>query len=216
MHLDHDELALLALDDTEPGDDQRVHLVNCADCRRAYDDLRAIVDSGRQTRYLRDLPPPPTRVWERIADEIRPSTSPVRSRRRLVLAAAVLVLLAALGLGLTLVPRHSTHVVAATRLTALAAAPASAYGQAEVVRTGSGTQLRVTLSGMPAPSGYYEAWLFDPATGDMYPMGPLTLDGGVLSISGVDLSRYTGVDISAQPIDDSGGHGLSMLRGTLR
>ena len=40
--------------------------------------------------------------------------------------------------------------------------------------------------------------------------------GGTVTVTGIDLGRYRGVDISAQPMNGSGGHGESMLRGALR
>jgi Anti-sigma-K factor rskA, C-terminal len=109
-----------------------------------------------------------------------------------------------------------TKLVSRAQLAALPSAPAGAHGAAEIVHAGSAIELRLTLTGMPTPNGYYEAWLFDPATGTMYPMGPLTESGGTVTVTGIDLGRYRGVDISAQPMDGSGGHGESMLRGALR
>ena len=231
MHLDHDQLALLALGDDEMTDDVRAHLDTCAQCDEVYTKVRDIVDIGADTRDLRDLPAPPPRVWaaiaaeigrplpeqERVAAPVRPPARPRRSRRwTLALAAAVVAIAATLGITTALHRTTSMQVVATTALAALPAAPQEAKGNASLVRVGSATELRISLTGMPQPSGYYEAWLFDPASGTMYPMGPLTTTGGTLEVSGIDLARFTGVDISVQALDDSGGHGQSMLRGALR
>jgi hypothetical protein len=150
-----------------------------------------------------------------------PSGGPGRDRTRILHATAIAVAAVVIGvagtLGLVaLRDSDGTKLVSRTQLGALPTAPAGAHGSAEIVHVGSAIELRLTLTGMPTPSGYYEAWLFDPVTGTMYPMGPVTESGGTVTVTGIDLGRYRGVDISAQPMDGSGGHGESMLRGALR
>jgi hypothetical protein len=169
-----------------------------------------------------DPAPPRTDISTPRLDSSAPWTGPAPGRGRRVgqaaaLAAAVAVIAVAGVLGLmALRGGDGTTPLSRTQLAALPEAPPSAYGSAELVRVGTATELRLTLSGMPLPVGYYEAWLFDPGTGAMYPMGPITATGGTITVTGVDLGRFTGVDISAQPMDGSGGHGESMLRGALK
>ena len=133
----------------------------------------------------------------------------------IAVAAVVIGVAGTLGL-VALRDSDGTKLVSRTQLAALPTAPTGAHGTAEIVHVGSTIELRLTLTGMPTPTGYYEAWLFDPASGAMYPMGPVTGSGGMVTVTGVDLDRYRGVDISAQPMDGSGGHGESMLRGALK
>lgn len=171
----------------------------------------------RRTTPARPVNHPPPR---------RPETptlpgGPGRDRARILHSTAIAIAAVVIGvagtLGLVaLRDSDGTTLVSRTQLTALPTAPAGAQGSAEIVHTGSAIELRLTLTGLPAPSGYYEAWLFDPATGTMYPMGPVSDSGGTVTVTGVDLGRYRGVDISAQSMDGSGGHGESMLRGALK
>jgi hypothetical protein len=294
MHLDPDRLVLLALGEEPVTADVADHLASCPPCQAELESMRDVVDLGRDTDSVRDLPSPPPRVWDGIMRQIlaesqllsesqaaaiagpgsrgsardvapsaraasddlvarppnadrsnghpsdrptagrrvgdppprRPETpmpagGPGRDRTRILHATAIAVAAVVIGVAGTLGivalrDGEGTKLVSRTQLAALPAAPAGAHGSAEIVHVGSAIELRLTLSGMPAPSGYYEAWLFDPATGTMYPMGPITESGGTVTVSGVDLGRYRGVDISAQSVDDSGGHGQSMLRGALK
>lgn len=170
----------------------------------------------RPTAVRRAGDPPP-----RGPETLTPSSALGRDHTRILHATAIAVAAVVIGvagtLGLVaLRDTDGTKLVSRTQLAALPTAPAGAHGSAEIIHVGSAMELRLTLTGLPSPSGYYEAWLFDPATGTMYPMGPVTKSGGTVTVTGIDLGRYRGVDISAQPIDGSGGHGESMLRGALR
>ena len=184
---------------------------------RAPDVDRSNGHPPRGTTSVRRTGDPPPRRPETPT----PSGGPGRDRTRILHATAIAVAAVVIGVAGTLgivAMRDSdgTKLVSRTQLGALPAAPAGAHGSAEIVRVGSAIELRLTLAGMPTPSGYYEAWLFDPVSGTMYPMGPVTDSGGTVTVTGVDLERFRGVDISAQPMDGSGGHGESMLRGALK
>lgn len=291
MHLEPDRLMLLALGEEPVTADVADHLASCPRCQAELESLRDVVDLGRHTDGLRDLPSPAPRVWDGIMRQIlaesqllsdrqaaalagpsgqaseremapsartatddvigrptspgqsnghpptRPATGdatdpPPRGsataspaggpgRSRILQATAIAVTAAIIGVAGTLgivALRDSdgTKLVSRAQLAALPAAPAGAHGSAEVVHVGLATELRLTLSGMPTPPGYYEAWLFDPAGGTMFPMGPITASGGTVTVTGVDLGRYRGVDISAQAMDGRGGHGQTMLRGALQ
>ena len=71
QHLDPDRLVLLALGEDRVDETESAHLTDCPGCRREIDDLRHVADLGAETQPLRDLPPPPDRVWQKIADEVR-------------------------------------------------------------------------------------------------------------------------------------------------
>jgi Anti-sigma-K factor rskA, C-terminal len=298
MHLDPDRLALLALGEEPVTADVADHLASCPPCQAELESMRDVVDLGRNTDSVRDLPSPPPRVWDSIMRQIlaesqmlsdsqaaalagpgdrgsgrdmapsartpgddvvtrtpnadrpnghspnrptaarhtgdphprgagtpTPAGGPTsglgRDRGRVLHATAIAVAAVVIGVAGTLgivVLRDGdgTKLVSRTQLSALPAAPPGARGSAEVVHVGSAIELRLTLTGMPSPDGYYEAWLFDPATGTMYPMGPVAASGGTVTVTGVDIGRYRGVDISAQSMDGTGGHGQTMLRGALK
>jgi hypothetical protein len=150
-----------------------------------------------------------------------PAGGPGRDHTRILHATAIAVAAVVIGVAGTLgivVLRDNdgTRLVSRTQLSALPAAPTGAHGSAEIVHVGSAIELRLTLAGMPSPAGYYEAWLFDPVTGTMYPMGPVAASGGTVTVTGVDLGRYSGVDVADQSMDGIGGHGQSMLQGALK
>ncbi len=302
MHLDPDRLALLALGEEPVTADVADHLASCPPCQAELESMRDVVDLGRDSDSVRDLPSPPPRVWDSIMRQIlaesqllsdsqaaaiagpggrgsgrdvapsartpgddavprtpnadRPNGHPPnrptaarhtgdrhprgagtptpaggptsgptsglgRDRARVLHTTAIAVAAVVIGVAGTLgivVLRDGdgTKLVSRTQLSALPAAPPGARGSAEVVHVGSAIELRLTLTGMPSPDGYYEAWLFDPASGTMYPMGPVAASGGTVTVTGVDLGRYRGVDISAQSMDGTGGHGQTMLRGALK
>ncbi len=250
-HLDPDDLALLALGDEPVTGLDAEHLAGCAECSGQLTTLRHLVGVGRDTETLRDLPPPPDRVWAAIAAQTigaapaapsrvadtgpaaptRPPGRPVggtgparRTVRRgtsgpLRLALAVLVGLL-LGVGVAvgvqaLRDNGSGAVVASGSFAPKAAAAEGATGSATVVDSGQRRQLRISVAGMPAPQGFYEAWLYDPASGGMLALGALGTSGGVFDVTGRDLSAYTVVDISAQSFDGAEGHGQSMLQAPL-
>jgi anti-sigma-K factor RskA len=130
------------------------------------------------------------------------------------LAAAV----AAVGTWVTLRPDPPTPpaVVASAQLTAFGTTPAQAKGLAEVL---SGERLAVDVTNLPsAGSGYYEVWLIDPDTSQMFSVGVL---GGEPKATfplppNVDLNKYRLVDVSVEQFDNQPAHsGNSLLRGVL-
>lgn len=68
-HVESDRLVLLALGETEPGVPESAHLNTCTPCADDLTAMRAVIDVGRETRDLIDLPAPPDRVWAAIASE---------------------------------------------------------------------------------------------------------------------------------------------------
>ncbi len=135
--------------------------------------------------------------------------------------AAVIVTLGALGGGY-LLGRHNDGAAmnTASHATLLAqpGAPAGVTGTAVVHATAQGHQLTIDSSGLPLRQGYYEVWLYNPASGGMQPVGALADDGsGTFTVAGsIDLRSYDVIDVSAQ---DYGGstvvHQNSVLQGPL-
>jgi hypothetical protein len=148
-----------------------------------------------------------------------PATGPAgrsRSRWRLALVALAAAVIGVAGTVAvqSIVRRDADRVVALASLAPQPAAPATAHGAVQVVDTGHGLQLRVTLSGMPAPAGYYTVWLYDGGQ-VMIPVGspgtaPLNVPAAA---DNLDVFRI--VDVSAQNLGQQE-HGTSMLQGVLR
>ncbi|MDG4829385.1 anti-sigma factor [Solwaraspora sp. WMMD1047] len=168
------------------------------------------------------LPAPPP-----VAD---PSVSPPvdlaeRRRRRWpgwARTAATAVAAAAIGvLGTLAVARPAVEepsapeVVASAPLAAYGDTPPAANGAARVFRDG---RLHLHVSGLPQVPGYYEVWLINPATMEMFSVGVLGADPDALLPlpPNVDLAAYSVVDVSAEGYDNDTAHsGDSLLRGTL-
>ncbi len=155
------------------------------------------------------------------------TTRPRRRRTRWAVLVGVAAIAAAIGVGATIgvnALRGPTatqvsggRVEASTDLSPQATPAAGASGTAQLVRRDGTEVLRLTVRGMPAPTGYYEVWLFDPDANRMIAIGVLGATGAVeLPVPPtVDPARYRIVDISAQALNGDPAHGQSMLRGTL-
>ncbi|WP_250031422.1 anti-sigma factor [Paractinoplanes maris] len=214
-HLDPDRLVLLALSD-EPGLDESDHLDGCAACRHDLAALRDVAGIGAELQDLRDLPAPPEHVWSAIESEI---AGPARRRRprRLVpaMAAAVAAVVAVAG-AVAFFRAPAEQVVARATLTPLATVPAGAGGSVRVLADG---QMRIEVRNLPLTTGFHEVWLIDPD--DLTRMVALGNLGDrpdeVLPVpAGVDMNRYSLVDVSDEPHDGDATHsGRSLLRGTL-
>jgi hypothetical protein len=139
-----------------------------------------------------------------------------RGRRRLAVAAAAVVLLvAAVGAAISWSARRSgERIVAEADLVAQPGAPSAAKGRATIVDTGHGLQMRVTMSGMPTPTGYYTVWLYDGRT-VMIPLGSPGSAALNVPAAAADLTTFRIVDVSAQRLGQQE-HGTSMLQGPLR
>ena len=139
-----------------------------------------------------------------------------RGRRRLAVAAvAAVLLIAAVGATITWSARRAgERIVAEADLVAQPGAPSAAKGRATIVDTGHGFQMRVAMSGMPTPSGYYTVWLYDGRT-VMIPIGSPGSAPLNVPTAANDLTRFSIVDVSAQRLGQQE-HGTSMLQGRLR
>lgn len=228
-HLDGDRVVLLALGETVATDTEREHLGHCDACVDDLASTAAVVTLGRDAPRLSDLPAPPPRVWQSIARSISapapppvvrlvPAPLPHRRRPALALVGAALVAFA-LGAGVVIGAQRLARppVAASAALAPQALAPAAARGAARIVGTDGGRRLQVHVTGMPAPDGYYEVWLYDPASGVMVAVGALDRSGDAdLAVpAALDPTRFTVVDVSVQPVNGDPAHGTSMLRGTL-
>lgn len=239
-HLDPDRLVILALGESTADATESVHLVDCTGCQTEIDSLRHVAGLSAETQDLRDLPPPPDRVWQGIAAEVagsRPATTApdrrmaalptgVRSRtapgrntpRWLtpVLAAAAAAVVAIAGTVSVIRLAERPAVTARAALSPLDGAPANAGGRAEVL---GGAELAVKVQEMPLTTGYYEIWVINPDNPkDMRSLGNMgRTSTAVFPIPPTfDLNRYRLVDISAEANDGDTAHsGKSMLRGTL-
>ncbi|MCZ3390070.1 MAG: anti-sigma factor [Actinomycetia bacterium] len=102
--------------------------------------------------------------------------------------------------------------------TALAALPKhQGGGEAKIVSTPNGKELVVDVSDLSTGEGFYEVWLIDPETLQMIGLGALSHDAGRFPIpDGLDLARYTIVDVSLEPFDGDPVHSRdSVVRGEL-
>ncbi|MEU1400537.1 anti-sigma factor [Micromonospora zamorensis] len=112
-------------------------------------------------------------------------------------------------------PAPTQVVVASAPLAAYGSTPPAAKGDARVLREG---QLHLHVANLPRVPGYYEVWLINPTTMEMFSVG--TLGGGSDALlplpPNVDLTSYSVVDVSAEQYDNNSRHsGDSLLRGTL-
>lgn len=120
-------------------------------------------------------------------------------------------------------PVAGAVVVSSAQLRPLAADQGAWTGTAEVVtrEDGQGRRVLVSTEGLPPVQGAaYEVWLLDATTGGVVSLGALaegqSPQGGYVLPDGVDLARFSEVDVSAEPLDGQAGHsGVSELRGAL-
>ena len=66
QHLDPDRLVILALGESTEDAAESDHLAGCTDCRTEIDAMRHVAALSAETQDLRELPPPPDRVWQAI------------------------------------------------------------------------------------------------------------------------------------------------------
>jgi anti-sigma-K factor RskA len=235
-HLEPDRRVLLALGEAAL-DAETGHLDSCESCRSDVADLRAVAGIGRETQDVRDLSAPPEHVWHMInADVGTAETRPRPGQRRrrgptwrttAVIAAATALF--AVVLVVSLIRRESAPQAACTvgtvRLTPLAGAPAGASVTACLADENGERTLRIAATGLPTLSdGFYEVWLIDPSSLQS-PSTVRVVSVGSLATHpsedfplppSLDLTRYSLVDVSAEPNDGNAAHsGHSLLRGSI-
>ena len=235
-HLDPDRLVLIAIGEQRPDHGEDRHLATCDVCREELTSTGTVSDLARYGEDLLDLPRPSAGLWDRVAAEAfaepritthalaEPRVAPVstrparrrpRPRLRLALVAALALVLGIAGTAAVnrLVGGDHARVVARADLLPKPAAPPGAHGTVQVVDTGHGLQLRLTMTGMPTPTGYYTVWLYDGDT-VMVPIGSPGAAPLNVPPAASDLTKFQVVDISAQQLGQQE-HGTSMLQGTL-
>jgi hypothetical protein len=238
-HPEVDELLDLVRGDS-PDEDVRRHVDGCDLCTAGMERVvrldRAAGVSGREAGARRLLSPPDS-VWERIQDELA-SPDPVRParperarpRRRVLTAAAAAVAGIVLGgVGGYVVADRDDGSSSPDRPSVVAQAPLATgtlipVGQhvesGEMAMSGvdGSLSLTITLSQPVAGPGYVEAWLLDPSTNEMLGLGVLGPSGGTVTVpADADLTRFTTVDISREPVDGDPAHSAdSIARGLLR
>lgn len=230
-HVDPEVLALLALGENAADAADHDHLASCDACRSELDNLAHAAQVGRSTLGAGQLLEPHPRVWSAITDEVaaleerepQPTLAAVTAlprRRRWVLpvaAAAAGVL--ALGVGAAwsaLSPAPATILASAT-LDAFPDWP-DASGSAVVQKTAEGSRIIDVSVAVPAgEDGFREVWLIDPDTLQLVSLGIVEGESGTFTIpAGLDLTRFSVVDISEEPFDGDPTHsGDSIVRGQL-
>jgi anti-sigma-K factor RskA len=239
QHLDPDRLVLLARSEEQLELDESDHVAQCAGCRHDLEALRNVAHLGAETQDLRDLPPPPERIWRAIEAEITRAAAPVdqtaaadrhpvrpgrarRGRPRWMMpmiaaaAAAVLAVVGTVTVDRFLQRPAAEDVAARATLTPLPTAPADAGGSVRVLSDGG---MKINVRNLPLTTGFHEVWLIDPDDPTkMVSIGNLSdKPDVVLPVPpGTDLNRYRLVDVSDEPHDGDVTHsGRSLLRGTL-
>ena len=249
QHCDPETLALAALEPELLDDNDRTHLQTCDACRGEYESLRATVEIGRSGPIELKSPPPATWAaiaeatdtprlrsipggMDSTATDQPDSAAPTKARRGwLPLAAAAMIGAVVGGAAMTGVAVNQTNspiaqpsatpsIVSTTALQPLPdGRETSSTGNAAVELTDTGTALEVSTAGLEQTDGYYEVWLIDPETMQMFSVGSIAAgdQDSVLPIpAGVNLDQYSVVDISDEPLNGDPTHSkVSVLRGQL-
>lgn len=223
-----DDLASVALGES-PDRDLADHIAGCAECRADLAAYRDVVGLARGAAAGDEDDVPSPAVWDAIAAAVGPvapavvplhAARPRPLRRALLVAAATVAVLGAAAGGWAIGHTSSSGESSAAQA-ALQAQPGTAdeaRGVAAVHRSGDGYQLVVRTYDLPARSGYYEVWMYDPKAGHMVAVGTLGTGGrGAFTLpGGMDLGAYHVVDVSAQRYNGNPAHDRSVLRGPLR
>jgi Anti-sigma-K factor rskA len=200
------------------------HLDDCADCRRELAEL-AVGNAllSRAARTLEGAGPAAAPT-----SSLPPLRQPAahRTRRRvpdLAVAAAAVVVGAALGVaGATALDEPSAEdapTQAAYASVSLSPVEGSAAGEARMVEeSGQQTRMVIEVSGLHrAGNGrFYYAWLLDPETDKMLPLGQLDPNGTAsFSLDDALVESYSAIDVSLEDDDGDPGHSVtSVLRGS--
>lgn len=203
--------------------DADAHLDNCEECRQALVDLvvgnsllsraaRTESDGATVARAVLPAPPPL---------QLPPSRRGVRRPALLAAAAAVVIGLAGV-VGAGLIDRDGPEEEPdAPSYTAVALDPVegSAVGRARI--TGGGDdRIRLTIEAPELPGAregrFYYAWLLDPTTNKMLPLGQVGPDGSAsFELDHALVTAYSAIDVSLEDDDGDPAHSVtSVLRGS--
>ena len=197
----------------EASRDTVAHLRDCEQCRVALVEVAsvhgALTAAGRLLRPRTSEQPGPAAASSAGTVDLPPLALPADRRRIPIVlvacaAAALLVVAAAVGL------QHwrGSDTAAPARSVALQPVTGTASGRvsmAEPPAERGTTRMSITTDGLDAAGAgrFYYAWLFDPATNKMLPLGVVSPDGSTrFDVSDDLVGRYHAVDISLQ--DDNG------------
>ncbi len=203
--------------------DADVHLAGCDECRQALVDL--VVANGLLSRAARTESEGST-----VRAEPLPTPPPLRlpparraGRRMAVLAAAAAVVVGLAGVvGTGLLDRDrpgDEPTVAPYTAVALDPVEGSAVGRARIVG-GGGDRIRLTIEAPELPGArdgrFYYAWLLDPSTNKMLPLGQVGPDGTAsFDLDHALVTAYSAIDVSLEDDDGDPGHSVtSVLRGS--
>jgi hypothetical protein len=169
----------------------------------------ATPEAGRSASDLPAVAGPPTKRWSRWVTP---------------LAAAVVGIALGAGAVAVLQNRSTADTVEAVEAVAplkpvptgpLAAKDGQLLGQADLVASPTGPQVRVNAADLPAAdTSAYEVWLFGD-NGKMVSLGTLSDGNGSFTVPpGISTQEYRVVDISDEPPDGNPAHsGVSLIRG---
>ncbi len=241
--MDHPEpdvlLGLERADADTDAEEVRRHLALCAQCTAELESIARLDSAADLIGPALDpggLIAPASSVWDRVQAELFPhsptvattSTVPRRSRLPLMVAAAAAIagiVVGSVGSYFLFVDTPtSTDRTTAETAVPIAVGTLAAEGQGAVsgevaMRQGTVSRLlTITFSFTVPGPGYVEAWLLDPLTNEMLGLGVLGPEGGTVTVpAGVDLSRFTTVDVSREPFDGDPAHSAdSIARGVLQ
>ena len=148
------------------------------------------------------------------------SARPTGRVRRIVTGGLLAAAIVAAGATGWVIGDHQAGPPSSAAQAQLSAQPgtrATAHGRAVMRATADGYQMHLTTTGLPAPAGYYEVWLYDPSAGKMVAIGTLGADaqGSFTVPAGIDTRAYHVVDVSNQRYNGDPTHQTSVLRGAL-
>lgn len=190
------------------------HLDGCPDCRSELAELAtANAMLSRSARILTDRPAP-------VAVPALPPRPPFRPRQRraLGLLAAAAAVVAIAGAATFLTRGSEEPAGPQEQVSARLDAVEGAAGGRVLMTTGAAGSTEMTISTRDLPRAhrgqFYEAWLLDPATRKMLPLGQLGPSGRAsFEIDDRLLGRYSAVDVSLEADDGDPQHSVtSVLR----
>ena len=190
------------------------HLASCISCQQELAD--AVVGHALLVRASATLGPAATEPAPLPPAAPRPAR---RRRTTLLVAAAAVVAVGATAGVVRLLPGPGADGDDGVEA-ALSPASATAVGDGSVrmVEHDGRTRMSLAVHDLPhIPSGeFYYAWLLDPATNKMLPLGlvdPTT--GATFDLDDALVSSYSAVDVSLEADDGDPAHSVtSVLRGT--
>ncbi len=205
------------------------HLSECQACRADLAETavghallsRTVRTLGRDGANAADATasPPPLPA---VADlEVAFPEQPVQPRRglRILAVAAAMVVVAGLGVGVGTVVADRDDAPPSPQQTAtLEAVTGDGSGEVSMTEDDGRTRMTIRTQDLPAANQgqFYYAWLLDPATNKMLPLGQVGPSGTAsFEVSDTLLAAYSAVDVSLEDDDGDPQHSpTSVLRAT--